>query len=110
MGELAYRKDTNSACSHLLVLPNLSFSNLRGIKSLEAESRIAAQAYAGPTPFVWTASVERILEKIARARKRLEQIAPGCTQPKRRAHGQRYAELTVGHYTSSPATACAPDL
>lgn len=36
-----------------------------------------------PTPFVWTASVERILEKIARARKRLELLAPGCTQPKR---------------------------
>ena len=38
---------------------------------------------ARPTPFVWTASVERTLEKIARARKRLEHIAPGCTQPKR---------------------------
>lgn len=37
-----------------------------------------------PTPFVWTASVERILEKIARARQRLEQIEPGCTQSKRR--------------------------
>src|SRR5271163_394090 len=30
-----------------------------------------------PTPFVWTASVEKILEKIARARHRLEQIQPG---------------------------------
>ena len=39
-----------------------------------------------PTPFVWTASVERILEKIARARQRLECIQPGCTQPKRRAN------------------------
>lgn len=38
-----------------------------------------------PTPFVWTASVERILEKIARARKRLEQIKPGCTRSKRSA-------------------------
>lgn len=37
---------------------------------------------AKPTPFVWTASVDRILEKIARARQRLEQIKPGCTQPK----------------------------
>lgn len=37
---------------------------------------------AAPTPFVWTASVERILEKAARARRRLEQIHPGCTQPK----------------------------
>lgn len=39
---------------------------------------------ANPTPFVWTASVERILEKVARCRRRLEQIQPGCTQPKRR--------------------------
>jgi len=40
---------------------------------------------ARPTPFVWTASVERILEKIARARQRLEKIEPGCTYTKRRA-------------------------
>lgn len=39
---------------------------------------------AHPTPFVWTASVERIMEKVARCRRRLEQIHPGCTQPKRR--------------------------
>ena len=39
---------------------------------------------ANPTPFVWTASVERILGKIARARQRLEQIQPGCTLPKQR--------------------------
>ena len=39
---------------------------------------------AAPAPFVWTASVERILEKIARARQRLEHIAPGCSLPKRR--------------------------
>jgi transposase len=37
---------------------------------------------AHPTPFVWTANVERLLAKIARARKRLEQIQPGSTQPK----------------------------
>lgn len=41
---------------------------------------------ANPTPFVWTASVNRILEKIARARHPLEQIEPGCTQPKRRSN------------------------
>jgi transposase len=39
---------------------------------------------ANPTPFVWTASVDRILEKLARCRQRLEQIQPGCTQPKNR--------------------------
>lgn len=35
-----------------------------------------------PTAFVWTASVEKILAKIARCRRRLEQVQPGCTQPK----------------------------
>ena len=39
---------------------------------------------ANPTPFVWTASIDRILEKIARCRQRLEQVEPGCTQPKRK--------------------------
>jgi transposase len=38
---------------------------------------------ANPTPFVWAATVERILEKLARCRRRLEQIQPGCTKPKR---------------------------
>ena len=36
---------------------------------------------ATPKPFVWTASVERILEKLARARQRLEQIQPGSATP-----------------------------
>lgn len=38
---------------------------------------------AQPTPFVWTASIERILEKVQRARQRLEQIKPGFTRSKR---------------------------
>ena len=38
---------------------------------------------AQPTPFVWTASIERILEKMQRARHRLEQIKPGSTRAKR---------------------------
>jgi transposase len=35
-----------------------------------------------PKPFVWTASVEAILEKIAKCRRRLEQIHPGSTKPR----------------------------
>jgi len=35
---------------------------------------------AKPSPFVWTASVERIIEKLARCQHRLEQIQPGCTK------------------------------
>lgn len=35
-----------------------------------------------PKPFVWTATVESILEKLARCRQTLEQIQPGCSQPR----------------------------
>lgn len=37
-----------------------------------------------PKPFVWTAKVEAIVEKIERARVKLEAIKPDCTQPRRR--------------------------
>jgi transposase len=39
---------------------------------------------ANPNPFVWTATVDSILEKLTRCRRRLEQIEPGCTSPKSR--------------------------
>jgi transposase len=34
-----------------------------------------------PRPFVWTATVESIQQKLARCRQTLEQIQPGCTEP-----------------------------
>jgi transposase len=37
-----------------------------------------------PRPFVWTATVDSILAKLARCRQTLEQIQPGCTFPKKR--------------------------
>ena len=37
-----------------------------------------------PKPFVWTATVESIQQKLARCRQTLEQIQPGCTQPRKR--------------------------
>ena len=37
-----------------------------------------------PKPFVWTATVESILAKLSRCRQTLEQIQPGCTQPRTR--------------------------
>jgi hypothetical protein len=39
-----------------------------------------------PKPFIWTASVGQIIEKIDRARTKMEQIKPGSTlpRPKRR--------------------------
>jgi hypothetical protein len=35
-----------------------------------------------PTPFVWTATVESILEKLMRCRRRLEQVEPPPNKPK----------------------------
>src|SRR5499425_2352653 len=37
-----------------------------------------------PKPFVWTATVESIMEKLSRCRQTLEKIQPGCTLPPRR--------------------------
>jgi len=37
-----------------------------------------------PKPFVWTATVDSILAKLARCRQTLEQIQPGCSLPKTR--------------------------
>ncbi len=37
-----------------------------------------------PQPFVWTAKLEDILQKIARARAKLESMQPGSTRPRRR--------------------------
>jgi transposase len=35
-----------------------------------------------PKPFVWTATVESIVEKLSRCKQTLEQIRPGCTRPR----------------------------
>lgn len=35
-----------------------------------------------PKPFIWTATVESIVEKLKRCRQTLEQIKPGCTLPR----------------------------
>ena len=37
-----------------------------------------------PKPFVWTAKLEEILQKIDRARAKLESLKPGSTLPRRR--------------------------
>jgi len=37
-----------------------------------------------PKPFIWTATVDSILAKLARCRQTLEHIQPGCTVPKTR--------------------------
>jgi len=37
-----------------------------------------------PKPFVWTATVDSIVEKLSRCRQTLERIHPGCTLPRKR--------------------------
>ena len=37
-----------------------------------------------PRPFLWTATVDSIVEKLSRCRQTLEQIQPGCTLPRPR--------------------------
>lgn len=37
-----------------------------------------------PKPFVWTATVESIVEKLSRCKQTLERLKPGCTQPRMR--------------------------
>jgi len=51
---------------------------------IEAIEAFLAAWNQDPKPFVWTAKVEEIMEKIARARAKLEAIKPGCTQPRGR--------------------------
>lgn len=42
-----------------------------------------------PKPFVWTATVDSIVEKLSRCRRTLEQIQPGCTVPRGRKTATR---------------------
>jgi transposase len=39
---------------------------------------------ANPKPFVWTATIESIVEKLSRCKQTLEKIQPGCTLPRSR--------------------------
>jgi transposase len=58
----------------------------RSVAELEQAIATFMSAWnANPTPFVWTASIEKILEKLARCKRRLEQTKPGCTEPKHRS-------------------------
>jgi transposase len=55
----------------------------------EAITRFLEAWNQKPKPFVWTAKVEDIIKKIDRARVKLEEIKPGCTQPR----GQKKADV-----------------
>jgi transposase len=57
----------------------------RSVGDLESAIEKFMEAWnANPTPFIWTATVESILEKLARCRRRLEQVESDCTKPKSR--------------------------
>jgi len=59
-----------------------SFSSVEDLQNAIAE--FLAAWNEDPKPFVWTATVESIQQKLARCRQTLEQIQPGCTQPRKR--------------------------
>ncbi len=59
-----------------------------------------------PKPFVWTATVESIQEKLTRCRRTLEQIQPGCTSSKPRKREENelssyFADTTLAHWSYS---------
>jgi transposase len=61
----------------------------RGVFRSVGDLQTSIQAFLAawnedPKPFVWTATVESITEKLARCRQTLESIQPGCTSPRRR--------------------------
>ncbi len=57
----------------------------RSVADLKASIDAFLKAWnQDPQPFVWTATVESIQEKLKRCRRTLEQIQPGCASPKSR--------------------------
>jgi len=59
-----------------------SFHSVEDLKKAIVEFLAAWNEH--PKPFVWTATLESIKEKLSRCRQTLEQIQPGCTQPRSR--------------------------
>jgi transposase len=59
-----------------------SFQSVEDLKRAIAE--FLAAWNEKPKPFVWTATVDSIVEKLSRCRQTLETIQPGCTLPRRR--------------------------
>ena len=64
-----------------------SFHSVEDLEKAIAEFLAAWNEH--PRPFVWTATVESIHEKLSRCRQTLEQIQPGCTQPRSRRGRKR---------------------
>src|SRR5450755_2369955 len=83
-----------TSCSWLNLIERwfaeLTNKRIRRASFLSVPDLIAAiQEFLGawnenPKPFVWTATVDSIVAKLARCRQTLEQIQPGCSLPKTR--------------------------
>lgn len=56
----------------------------------EAIEQFLQAWHEAPRPFAWTATVEKIMAKVKRARQKLEEIKPGCTQRKKRKKHRQY--------------------
>jgi len=57
----------------------------RSVEDLKASIDAFLKAWnKNPQPYVWTATVESITEKLSRCRRTLEKIQPGCTSPRTR--------------------------
>jgi len=57
--------------------------SFRSVEDVEkAITEFLAAGNEHPQPFVWTATVESIKEKLSRCRQTLQQIRPGRTQPR----------------------------
>jgi transposase len=59
-----------------------SFGSVEDLK--KAIDEFLAAWNENPKPFLWTATVDSIVEKLTRCRQTLEQIRPGCTLPRSR--------------------------
>jgi transposase len=73
----------------------------RSVEDLKAAIDAFLKAWnKDPKPFVWTATVEAIVEKLSRCRRTLEKIQPGCTSPRTRKRSTNLpVHLFRGHYT-----------
>lgn len=57
----------------------------RSVEDLEASIGAFLKAWnQDPQPYVWTATVDSITDKLSRCRRTLEKIQPGCTRPRNR--------------------------
>ena len=64
--------------------------SFRSVDDLQNAIREFLEAWnENPKPFIWTATVESIQQKLARCRQTLEQIQPGCTQPRTKRRKKR---------------------